>query len=269
MRYSCATKDRSLPLYIDSIGYDWPQEDVSRPQGYRYAHWLSTETGSGIVTVGQSTITLGEGQGILILPGIPHSYRSTGGPWTTAYFTFGGSLLMEILRFLNIREFIYVDDPSLPVNPFILEVLNGLNRQKPYSMEIASGQIYSFLMLLRIYIRKTCQDQDAAAETIRPVAQYLETHYMQDIDASTLTDILNYSSQYITRLFKRVYAMTPNQYLQQLRIRKAKELLVSSPELSVSEICEQTGFNDVSYFITQFKKSEKMTPRAFRRLYYK
>nr|WP_276926077.1 AraC family transcriptional regulator [Faecalibaculum rodentium] len=268
MRYSCSDKDRSLPLFIDSIGYDWPQENVSRPDGYRYAHWLSTESGSGIVTIGPDTITLGPGQGILILPGIPHSYRAVGDGWTTAYFTFGGSLLMEVLQFLNIREYIYVDDSSLPINPFILEVMQGLDEQRPYSMEIASGQIYNFLMLLRVYIRKTRDDRDSAKQVIQPVAQYLEENYMKEIGASDLTEILCYSSQYITRLFKRVYSMTPTQYLQQLRIRKAKELLVSRPELSVSEICELTGFNDVSYFITQFRKSEKMTPKAFRRLYY-
>ncbi|WP_289183676.1 AraC family transcriptional regulator [uncultured Dubosiella sp.] len=269
MRYSCSLKDRSLPLFIDSIGIDWDQEDVNRETGYHYAHWLHTQQGEGVVEVNGNKYTLSQGQGILFLPGVPHRYYKTSQTWKTAYFTFGGALLKDILTLLKIKDYIYMDDATFSFDPFINALFMSMEFDKTYEAEIASGHIYNFLMRLKIFLNNHQQDDPAYHNVVKPLAAYLETHYMDEITNQTIIDQVHYSIQYTTRLFKRLYNMSPYQYLQEVRIRKAKELLVTDSSLSVSEIGERVGFHDTSYFITQFKKSEKLTPKAFRKLYFK
>jgi len=62
-------------------------------------------------------------------------------------------------------------------------------------------------------------------------------------------------------LFKSIYGKTPHQYLTQVRIEKAKELLNQS--FSVSEICYSIGFDSVSSFTGLFKKIYSLTPSAY------
>ena len=42
--------NQQLPLSLESIGNDWTQDDVARPDGYPYFHWLQTEQGEGRIT---------------------------------------------------------------------------------------------------------------------------------------------------------------------------------------------------------------------------
>lgn len=75
------------PFQFDSVGNDWEQESVTRPEGYPLYHYLQTKEGVGEVTVysrnqavsdnilsNSHTIELQKGQGILIAPNVPHSY---------------------------------------------------------------------------------------------------------------------------------------------------------------------------------------------------
>lgn len=74
------------PFQFDSVGNDWEQESVTRPEGYPLYHYLQTKEGVGEVTVysrnqavsdnilsNSHTIELQKGQGILIAPNVPRS----------------------------------------------------------------------------------------------------------------------------------------------------------------------------------------------------
>ena len=76
------------PFQFESVGNDWEQESVTRPEGYELDHYLQTKEGVGEVTVysrnqacsynilsNSHTIVLQKGQGILIAPNVPHSYH--------------------------------------------------------------------------------------------------------------------------------------------------------------------------------------------------
>ena len=59
---------------------------------------------------------------------------------------------------------------------------------------------------------------------------------------------------------------TPNQYLQELRIQKSKELLVST-DLSCQEIAYRIGYDNPVYFSVLFKKMTHLSPTEYRKLY--
>ena len=268
MRYSFTRKNRSLPLYADSIGIHWPQETIHRQQGYPYVHWLHTQSGSGAIKIEGKTILLPPGSGILINQNIPHQYEATG-EWTTAYFTFGGALVSEILTLLGIQKFLVITDSAFDFDHYLEELASTLEHTDVASDLFASEMIYSFLMRIKECLLTEQNKQSQHLAIIQPVVDYIEEHYDEPLSNKQLAQLIGYSPQYMTRLFNLVLHTSPNQYLIEHRIRKAKELLANQPLLSIKEISDLVGFSDTSYFIAMFKRTEKVTPKTFKQYYHK
>ena len=111
------------------------------------------------------------------------------------------------------------------------------------------------------------QDQSSTHhdETIIKVQEWLQDHYTQSIQIAELARQFQLSARSLNRRFKQATNTTPLQYLQDLRIAQAKELLKQS-NLVISEIADQVGYQDASYFTGLFKKVNSVTPNEYRRL---
>lgn len=88
-------------------------------------------------------------------------------------------------------------------------------------------------------------------------------YWREEFSVNTAADLLNISTPYFNRIFKREYGASYGEYLNTMRLQRAKTLLTET-ELSVSEICAQSGFTNASYFFTLFKKTSGLTPMEFR-----
>lgn len=95
---------------------------------------------------------------------------------------------------------------------------------------------------------------------------YISEHFDKEMKLEHLCSAFHISRSHLAQLFKRTTGMTVNRYLVECRINKAKELLTTTG-LTVIEICEQSGFQDISHFCSSFKKATGMTPSAYRELY--
>ncbi|KAF1303943.1 AraC family transcriptional regulator [Enterococcus sp. JM9B] len=266
MRYTFSRKDSGLPLFVDSVGIQWDQDPITRPQGYPYIHWLHTQEGAGEVSVDGKSFILEKNKSILINRSVPHTYVPTTEKWLTAYFTFGGALAAEILTLLGIGDYLLLNEPLPELNHFIEHLAKEIDVDDPAAPLKTSGMIYSFLMLIK-EVTANQTHGNKYGELIQPVVQYMNDHFAETIRNEDLAKLVGYSPQYLSKLFKETYQLSPYQYLLELRLRKAKELLANDALLPIQEISERVGFNDVSYFIAAFKRSEQMTPKNFRRFY--
>lgn len=102
-------------------------------------------------------------------------------------------------------------------------------------------------------------------EWITLIAGYIDNHYAEQLTLGTLADIGHGSPFHLQRTFKRVKGMTPMDYVQRIRIEKAKEML-SASSMAVSVIGPQVGLANTPYFITLFKKKTGHTPASYRQL---
>jgi YesN/AraC family two-component response regulator len=84
---------------------------------------------------------------------------------------------------------------------------------------------------------------------------------LQDVAAK-----FNFNKNYLAKLFKQRMGVTLNEYINTLRMTKAKELLTQS-ELSIKEIAYSVGFEDEKYFMRLFKRSEMVTAKQYRNTY--
>ncbi|WP_312642665.1 response regulator [Hydrogenoanaerobacterium sp.] len=118
-------------------------------------------------------------------------------------------------------------------------------------------------MLNTLCVPPMRETQDASsASSFMKIIKYLNENYEKDISLKKLSELFHMNSSYVSQLVKNETGLTYSQYLTELRIGKAKQLLQTT-NLSLNEISEAVGFNDYFYFIKKFKKVVGVTPGRF------
>ena len=96
---------------------------------------------------------------------------------------------------------------------------------------------------------------------VNTVLRYIGDHYTEPITLSDLAQTVYLSTHYLCRLFKQVIGTSPMEYVANLRMTKAKELLIQG--LSVEQTCERVGYGNLSHFSRQFRQKVGMSPRQY------
>ena len=96
--------------------------------------------------------------------------------------------------------------------------------------------------------------------------QFVTTHYADEIVVADLAKQASLSSSQLHREFTRLFGITPNQYIREIRVGVARHLLESTQQ-SIASIAADTGFYDQSHLTRQFKTSTGITPTQYRRIY--
>ena len=116
-------------------------------------------------------------------------------------------------------------------------------------------------------------EQKVAADTepenheervITGITRYIQEHLEQEVSLSVLAEEFHLNSQYISQLFKNEIGVGFLAYLTNVRMEKAKKLLISTP-LSIAEVADRVGYGDYRVFTKVFKKTEGITPSQYRR----
>jgi len=92
---------------------------------------------------------------------------------------------------------------------------------------------------------------------------YIQKNYKQ-LTLEELASEFHYSRANINNVFKKYTGTTIRQYTKKLRLQKAEQLLQNT-RFSVEEVAMEVGYNDISYFIEQFKAHYGMTPLQYRK----
>lgn len=95
------------------------------------------------------------------------------------------------------------------------------------------------------------------------IKRYIEQHYFEDIKISMFTERYFLSREYLMKLFKQHYGFGIHEYVQKVRMDKAKALL-DRPELKIQEISEMLGFKDKNYFSKAFRNYVGLSPSEYR-----
>lgn len=107
-------------------------------------------------------------------------------------------------------------------------------------------------------------DQQRPGDCITKLKRYIRGHYAKDITLSDAAEQVYLNPIYISRIFKERTGWTFTEYLAQVRIDAAVELLDNSNQY-VYEICESVGYHNLKYFYKVFKKIKGCSPSDYRR----
>ncbi|EJJ0922449.1 AraC family transcriptional regulator [Enterococcus faecalis] len=151
------------------------------------------------------------------------------------------------------------------------QIVHELNHQ-----EVESAlQIKALVIELLVYIlRSLAVDQENKIETrlsktekrkrnlVNHTIYYLETHHDEEITLEQLAEMLYVTPTYLSKTFKAATGVGPINYLIQIRLNHAKELL-KNDSLSVKEVAKTVGYEDAYHFSKLFKKYYGKSPSQF------
>ena len=135
--------------------------------------------------------------------------------------------------------------------------------------ELSGEDAAAISEILDAYIRLLLSEGTAAIEEkkdslIENIKTYIRESMEFDLGCAHVAAVFHYNRNYLGRVFKEAVGMSIAQYLMQVRLERARELL-SATHLPVIEIAERCGFGGVSYFNRAFKAEEGITPTEYRR----
>ncbi len=96
--------------------------------------------------------------------------------------------------------------------------------------------------------------------------EYIIEHLNEAVTVEQISDVVSLSPAYCGELFIRSEGTTIHEFINKMRINRAKDLLISDM-LSISEISAMIGYNDIFYFSKKFKMLTGMSPSEYKRLY--
>jgi AraC-like DNA-binding protein len=111
-------------------------------------------------------------------------------------------------------------------------------------------------------------EQSYDSRRIKKVDNFLNMHFHEEIRLSTLAKLVNMSEVSFSRFFKLRTGKSLTDYLIDIRLGHASRLLADSTQ-TISEICFNCGFNNISNFNRLFRKKKYCTPKEFRENYKK
>ena len=100
-------------------------------------------------------------------------------------------------------------------------------------------------------------------DPLKEVFSYIEANYMHKIYLEQLSECAHMNKNYFCKFFKKKIGKSPFTYLNEYRINQASALLLKS-NAPITEIALSTGYENMSYFIRQFKYYKHCTPSDFR-----
>lgn len=145
------------------------------------------------------------------------------------------------------------------------------NKQRQPGFELLIKAL--LLKLLVIVGRELTEDLSASKarplfdrhrDAIKGAINYIEEHFTENLTINSVAKAFMLSPSFFSYLFKNLTSKTFTEYLKDLRIAKAAEMLKTSDK-SVTEICFESGFNNLNHFNRTFKQCIGVSPGAYRR----
>lgn len=241
---------------------------MHKREGIRY-HFLTHYIldGEGIFETRHQVYCLKRGMAFTIFPEKNYCYCSSKeNPWTYVWVGFLGTKARMVLRKANISEenpvFKAEFSKQLEIN---FGLLNQCLADKKNGYEIkAEAYLYHILAemieLSEVIPSKT---PDLKEECIEKAIQFMGVNFQNPITVEQIAEFLGYHPTYFSSFFKKEIGLSPQQYLVNFRMQKAREMLANTT-LSIGQIAFSVGYSDYFAFAKRFHMSEKCTPTEYR-----
>lgn len=274
--------DRDWGLFLNVAGRaqtapyaNYPATE--HPTGY-YFSWKSGRVlqefqlnyiteGAGILENEEGKFPIRPGSMIITRPGKWHRYRpapKTG--WVENYIGLNGPMAEHFFQ-----QFIFADSPPVIQCGFREEIIDTfykifhlLRLEEPGFQQIASGLVVKLLGQLVAIEKQKNFSGKRIEEVVRKIRFYMREHVEDNIHLPSLAQQHNIAYPYFRKMFKKYTGVPPHQYVLELKIMRAREMLLTT-ERSVKEISFALGFQSIYYFSRLFKRKTGNSPTSLRR----
>lgn len=224
------------------------------------------EDGEGWLKIGDREYYPRPGQLFLMPSGVLQSYSVTQGRPFTKYWCHFSAKIGDISLFdvLDLPHFVDVCDTATVAGLFraLIEAHNGGGVAAGLKSRSALFQIIA-MYLDASQVKELRLKHVSALHRLNGVLSYIGEHIDREMSAAELARTLHYHPNYFTRMFRKYTGMAPTQYINKMRLEKAKVLLRTT-DMLITEVAAATGFGDIYYFSKSFRKYTGFSPSDYR-----
>ncbi len=242
--------------------------------------------GSGKRIVADSITDFHPGDLVFIGCNLPHVWIAEKDARTSAhrtlemvYLQFTSKVLspglFSIPEFSNVRRAVELSERGIQITGQTLNEVSEIMLQLPYLKEFE--RMLNFLKMLDIIGKSATNIQlaskeylnikfSAANRRIQSIHEFLMSNYREEVNLQDIATMVNMAEGSLCRYFKMKMGMTLFEYLNKLKIELACKMLMDE-DLSVNEVCLDSGYNNLSHFNKQFKKHTGISPSDYRKSY--
>ncbi len=233
---------------------------ITRPAGVSSIEYVLS--GKGYVTENNNTFTVKAGDVFILHEDQYHNYYcDRDDPWCRLWVQISGTASSDILRAYGLAHINHITD--FDIKEDILHIQSLINITTDIGTIDREGPRLLLELVQKISDEVRHREQDRAPTPAEMIKKYID---LQPDGYVTIENIINefhFSKQYLIRIFKARYGITPGKYILNRRTAIAQSLLKKTG-LTVREISEQLRFCDVTYFADFFKSRTGMSPTEFR-----
>lgn len=236
--------------------------------------------GEGTLIVGDAINYYKKGDIIVIGSNLPHVFKSDPINQSKSYMRslfFTRNSFGE--RFFEIEELRDLHNFFKRAENGFMKIANTSNLNFLFSQISPSSKFDRFLILLQImkklsksnytalstYIYEK-QYSDVEGKRMRDIMEYTMNNFHRNISLSSVAHIAAMTKNAFCKYFKKRTNKTYFKFLNELRIETASKLLLQNNELTIPEIAERCGFNNISNFNRQFKSIKLHNPTEFKKI---
>ncbi len=148
---------------------------------------------------------------------------------------------------------------------FIYELMKKMRTK--YNPELRENVELDTLFLTLAYaLQEAGENNIETGFPMQKMLDYIHDHVNSPIDMADLCNEFNYSPDYIAKLFRQAYGITVKKYVNQVKMAAAKQLLTTS-HLTIEQVGNAVGFDNVLLFYKYFRYHENVTPSEYRKLH--
>ena len=275
-------KDRSFGLSVNTAGVQSIKPNMLYPvSSHPSAYMIDSKKGrvlneyqcvyiidgEGVLSFeNKKEIEISKGHLFVLFPGQRHSYHpllSTG--WTEYYIGFDGSIIQNIVSNLFFSADNQVIDVGInaELETLFARAVKVAESEKIGSQQYLSGIVLHILGLVLSISKNKQYDDDAVVAKIEQAKMRMNQDVLKKIEFEALAKDLGMSYSWFRKVFKECTGYSPAKYFQEIKLRKAKQMLVESSH-SVKEIAYQLDYISLENFYALFKKSTGLTPLEYR-----
>ena len=274
--------DQKFGLWVNTVGFQSIQPDSPYPlKDHHSGYFFNAQKGRVLREYQLVYITKGrglfssettpekqvcKGRLMVLFPGqwhTYHPYRQTG--WNEYYIGFEGPVIDNLMK----GGFLSKDNQVLEVGlneelvSLFSRALEIAEADKRSSQQYLGGIVLHIVgMILSISKNKIFEVGDVD-QKIEQAKIIMNENVFKDIDPEELAMKLNISYSWFRKVFKDYTGYAPVKYFQELKLRKAKQLLVGTSQ-SVKEISFMLDYKSTEHFFSLFKKRTGFTPLEYR-----
>ena len=273
--------DQSWGLAINSVGrQNIAENEVYPPQGHPTRYLFDILKGRTLdeyqllyITKGRGVFysesggrhTVKEGEMFLLFPGERHTYRpdeSTG--WNEYWIGFNGRIMADWVK----EGFFPKESPvfNVGLNEDLISLYKRAimiaDAQEANYQQALSGIVCN-LVSMALYLSRNKDFNSSNISAQINSAKIAVHENISTITPERLAEITCMSYSKFRKIFKEYTGFAPSQYIQEVRINMAKEMLTNTSR-SIKEIAFELGYENKDYFFTVFKKVVGTTPANYR-----